>query len=88
MNKYKSKGKSKNKSKRIRNKTRKKLRGGTINPFSEIGNIFNTVGSTIGTMINTLNIPPAGFENNNTNIPFQNSTTPISNSIKVITSRL
>ena len=65
----------------------KTFRGGTINPFSDIGNIFYTVGSSIGSVINTLSVPPAGFETNSTNIPFQKITSSIPNSIKDISTK-
>ena len=76
--------KSITKSKSYKSKT---FRGGTINPFSDIGNIFYTVGSSIGSVINTLSVPPAGFETNSTNIPFQKITSSIPNSIKDISTK-
>jgi len=65
----------------------KTFRGGTIYHFSDIGNIFFTVGSSIGSVINTLSVPPAGFETNSTNIPFQKITSSIPNSIKDISTK-
>ena len=76
--------KSITKSKSYKSKT---FRGGTINPFSDIGNIFYTVGSSIGSVINTLSVPPAGFETNSTNIPFQKIISSIPNSIKDISTK-
>ena len=79
-----TKRKSKTNHKSYKSKT---FRGGTINPFSDIGNIFYTVGSSIGSVINTLSVPPAGFESNSTNIPFQKITSSIPNSIKDISTK-
>ena len=44
-------------------KTRKnkKLRGGTVMPFSEIGGFFSGISSSIGSMLNTFTVMPSGY---------------------------
>ena len=47
--------------KRTRRNKRKTFRGGFSTPFSDLGNIFNNATSSIGSMISTFTVLPAGF---------------------------
>ena len=47
--------------KRTRRNKRKTFRGGLSTPFSDLGNIFNNATSSIGSMISTFTVLPAGF---------------------------
>ena len=44
----------------IRSKTMKKLiRGGTVNPMSELGNMFGSISNSLQSAVNSLYVPPA-----------------------------
>ena len=48
------------KSTKKRRKSRK-LRGGTVMPFSEIGGFFSGISHSIGSMLNTFTVLPSGY---------------------------
>ena len=45
--------------KRLTPKRRTMLRGGTVNPISEIGSMFGTLGSSLQSVVSSLTIPNA-----------------------------
>ena len=47
--------------KRRRNRKSRKLRGGTVMPFSEIGGFFSGISHSIGSMLNTFTVMPSGY---------------------------
>jgi len=47
--------------KRRRNRKSRKLRGGTVMPFSEIGGFFSGISHSIGSMLNTFTVLPSGY---------------------------
>ena len=50
-----------NKKSKRRNKKTRKLRGGAIMPFSEIGGFFSGISHSIGSMLNTFTVLPSGY---------------------------
>ena len=49
------------KRKRIKRNKRKTFRGGLSIPFADLGNIFNNATSSIGSMMSTFTVLPAGY---------------------------
>jgi hypothetical protein len=59
QSKRKQSKRKQSKSKQSKSKTnkRKTLRGGTVNPFAEIGSMFGTLGSSLQSVVNSLSVP-------------------------------
>jgi hypothetical protein len=47
--------------KSIKKRKSRKLRGGTVMPFSEIGGFFSGISHSIGSMLNTFTVLPSGY---------------------------
>jgi uncharacterized membrane protein YfcA len=50
-----------NKKSKRRTRKSRKLRGGTVMPFSEIGGFFSGISHSIGSMLNTFTVLPSGY---------------------------
>ena len=50
---------SKRKQSKRKQSKRKTLRGGTVNPMSELGNMFGSISNSLQSAVNSLYVPPA-----------------------------
>jgi hypothetical protein len=76
--------KKKTKTKSKRNRKTKKIRGGTVMPFSEIGNFLSGINSSIQNMMSTFTVLPSGYNPPNTPDVSKQFLSPSSNTIQNI----